>query len=367
MGGIESALQTMADFDGTCPGLEQEFALAFDGAFADRLRKAGATVHVLSEVQLRNPISVIRSRRKLERLLAHRPFDAVISHSPWCQVVYAPTVRSSHMPLLFWMHGAFDGHWLQKLASRHAPDLAICNSQFTQSTLERVYPKTKSEVLRNPVPPRTPKDFSRDKIRAELEVTADTAVILMASRMEVWKGHFNLLHAAAELRSQNDWAIWIAGDPQNAVEKEYSDSLLAETERLNLSSKVRFLGQRSDVPELMRAADIFCQPNAGPEPFGVVFVEALQAGVPVVTFSMGGPREILDETCGILVPLGEVKMLAAQLSELIDNANFRMRLGAAGPARAKFLCDPAQQLSRLEQLVRSTVTKEQAKKKGTSA
>ncbi|HET9696233.1 MAG TPA: glycosyltransferase family 4 protein, partial [Terriglobales bacterium] len=367
IGGVESVLQTMADFADTCPELQQDFALAFDGGFAERLRKADATVHLLPEAQLRNPVSVFRSRRKLERLLAHCHFDAVISHSPWCQVVYAPAVRSSHVPLLFWMHGAFDGHWLQKLASRHAPDFAICNSQFTQSTLERVYPRAKSEVLRNPVPPRNSKEYSRDKVRAKLGVPADTTVILMASRMEVWKGHFNLLHAAAELRSQNDWTIWIAGGPQNATETEYFDSLVAETQRLNLSFKVRFLGQRPDVPELMRAADIFCQPNAGPEPFGVVFVEALQAGVPVVTFSMGGPREILDETCGILVPPGEVKMLAAQLSGLIDNPKVRMRLGAAGPSRAKFLCDPAQQLNRLEQLVRSIVAKEKAKKKGTSA
>jgi glycosyltransferase involved in cell wall biosynthesis len=367
MGGIESALQTMADFSGACPDLQQEFALAFGGAFAERLRKAGANVHVLPEVQLRNPVSVMRSRRSLERLFTHRHFDAVISHSPWCQVVYAPAVRSSHAPLLFWMHGAFDGHWLQKLASRHAPDLAICNSQYTQSTLQRVYPRTKSEIVRYPVAPTRSSGSLRDKLRADLRCNPETVVILMASRMEVWKGHFNLLHAAAALRPDHEWAIWIAGAPQTDAENEYHDSLQTETQRLNLSDKVTFLGQRSDVPALMRAADIFCQPNAGPEPFGVVFVEALQAGVPVVTFSMGGPREILDETCGILVPPGDVNALARELARLIDDPQLRGKLGAAGPERAKFLCDPAQQVKRMEQLVRSFVPNVQAKKKGTSA
>src|SRR6185369_15741855 len=209
IGGIESALQTMADFAATCPEMQQEFALAFDGLFADRLRKSGATVHLLPEVQLRNPVSVIRSRRALERLLTHRHFDAVISHSPWCQVVYAPAVRSNRIPLLFWMHGAFDGHWLQKLASRQVPELAICNSEFTQSTLDRVYPKTPSEILRYPVPPPRSGDSLRAKPRAEFGVLPETTVILMASRMEVWKGHFNLLHAAAQLSTQKDFAIWI--------------------------------------------------------------------------------------------------------------------------------------------------------------
>jgi glycosyltransferase involved in cell wall biosynthesis len=366
-GGIESALQTMADFAGSCPDMQQEFALAFEGSFADRLRRSGATIHLLPEVQLRNPVSVFRSRRALERLLTHRHFDAVISHSPWCQVVYAPAVRSSQAPLLFWMHGAFDGHWLQKLASRHTPDLAICNSEFTRSTLDRVYSRTRSEILRYPVPPQRSGDSVRSKLRAELGVAAETAVILMASRMEVWKGHFNLLHGAAQLRAQRDWTIWIAGAPQTEAETEYRDSLVKEARRLGLAEKTRFLGQRTDVPALMRAADIFCQPNAGPEPFGVVFVEALQAGVPVVTFSMGGPREILDETCGILVPPGDVNALARELARLIDDPQLRGKLGAAGPERAKFLCDPAQQVKRMEQLVRSFVPNVQAKKKGTSA
>ena len=89
--------------------------------------------------------------------------------------------------------------------------------------------------------------------------------------------------------------------------------------------------------------------------------------MPVVTFSMGGPREILDETCGILVPSGDVNALARELARLIDDPQLRGKLGAAGPERAKFLCDPAQQVKRMEQLVRSFVPNVQAKKKGTSA
>jgi glycosyltransferase involved in cell wall biosynthesis len=367
IGGIESALQTIAAFAHTCPQLQQEFALAFDGAFAERLRSAAGCVHLLPTVQLRNPVSVIRSRRALLRLLRQRHFDAVISHSPWCQVVYTPAVRASRVPLLFWMHGAFDGHWLQKLASRHAPDLAICNSQHTASTLPRVYPGVRSEIVRYPVPNGAPPSNSRQRLRQEFGTDDGTTVILMASRMEAWKGHFNLLRAASKLSTTHNWTIWIAGAAQTPAEQEYSDSVLAEVERLNLKLHVRFLGQRTDVPELMRAADVFCQPNAGPEPFGVVFVEALQAGVPVVTFSMGGPQEILDENCGILVSPGDVSALALALTRLIDDPQLRARMGAAGPSRAKFLCDPAQQIRRMHDLVSRVVRKAAPLQKGTSA
>ena len=73
--------------------------------------------------------------------------------------------------------------------------------------------------------------------------------------------------------------------------------LKAIADRGGVADRVRFLGQRSDVPRLMAAADVFCQPNAGPEPFGVVFVEALYAGLPVVTSAFGGAVEVVERPC----------------------------------------------------------------------
>jgi glycosyltransferase involved in cell wall biosynthesis len=249
------------------------------------------------------------------------------------------------------MHNNFDGHWLQKLASRNPIDLAICNSEFTRSTLQAVYPATPSFVIYNPVKPSAVPVGARDALRRQLNVAPETAVVLMASRMEAWKGHLNLIRAAEKLETKNDWAIWIAGAPQTSREKKYFSLLNAEVHRRHLEGKVLFLGFRSDVPALMRAADIYCQPNAEPEPFGVVFVEALQAGVPIVTFEMGGPREILTKSSGILVPPGNIDALANALARVIDDASLRATLGAQGPVRARELCDPAQQIRRVHEVL----------------
>jgi glycosyltransferase involved in cell wall biosynthesis len=109
---------------------------------------------------------------------------------------------------------------------------------------------------------------------------------------------------------------------------------------LGIGGRVHFLGQRSDVPNLLAAADIFSQPNLGAEPFGIVFIEALAAGLPVVTTAMGGPKEIIDESCGIVAPPGNAEQVAASLERLIDSAELRRRLGKHGPERARELCDP---------------------------
>jgi glycosyltransferase involved in cell wall biosynthesis len=113
---------------------------------------------------------------------------------------------------------------------------------------------------------------------------------------------------------------------------------------------VKFLGQRSDVQDVLAAADIFCQPNLTPEPFGIVFVEALWAGRPVVTFGLGGALEIVDGSCGLLIPPGDVAGLADALQRLIEQDQLRATLGRGGRARALQLSDPATQMNALSGL-----------------
>jgi len=116
-------------------------------------------------------------------------------------------------------------------------------------------------------------------------------------------------------------------------------SLILETEIAKLDPAV---------PAILAAADIHCQPNVAPEPFGLAFVEPLLAGLPVVTSDFGGPREIVTPACGILVAPDDMTALRSALQELIASPRRRAELGAAGPARARELCDPARQIARLE-------------------
>ena len=359
MGGVESMLLTLAECANLCPDLKQSFATTFDDVFAARLRAAGATVLLLPQVKLRHLPSIYQSRHELLALLKQSHFDVVISHSPWVQAIFGDVVRDCGIPLVFWMHNEFDGHWLQRLASFHPPDFAICNSKFTRSTLERCYSRVRSTVLHYPIRVRF-LSKTREAMREELGISSDDVVILSAARMESWKGHHNLIRAAGRILTTEPWRILIAGAPNSPADSAYFESLQREASTSSAADRIRFLGFRSDVPELMSASDIHCQPNEKPEPFGIVFIEALQAGVPVVTYAMGGPREILDDSTGILVPPGDPNGLAAALNRLIENRALRMEKGHAGPARAAALCDPAQQMQRLTETLRSVVERGQA-------
>jgi glycosyltransferase involved in cell wall biosynthesis len=116
---------------------------------------------------------------------------------------------------------------------------------------------------------------------------------------------------------------------------------------------VRFLGQRSDVPRLLAGADLFCQPNTAPEPFGISLVEALQAGLPVVTSGVGGACEIVDASCGLLTPPGDSTALADALKRLVIDRELRVRLGAGARCRPAVLCDASRQMRRIHQVLSS--------------
>jgi len=145
--------------------------------------------------------------------------------------------------------------------------------------------------------------------------------------------------------------MWFVGGAQRAEEQVYLQELKATAARLGISTRIRFAGERNDVPKLMVAADLLCQPNTRPDSFGLVFVEAIANALPVLTFAMGGAIEIIDETCGILVPAANHESFMAELERLIRDKDLRRQLGEAGPARAKALCDPDVILPQLEKLV----------------
>jgi glycosyltransferase involved in cell wall biosynthesis len=349
-GGVETMLLALAHY--SPPDMAQEFALSYDARIAAELRGAKATVHILGEARTRNPLSIRRARTRLCEVLAGG-FDAAICHMPWSQAMFAPAVRRAATPLVFWMHGAAGGHWLERWAARHVPDLIICNSRFTSTTGETLYPRTRAEVLNCPMLLKgVPADRgSREQVRRELATPAGDVAIIQVSRMEPWKGHFAHLDALARLRDCPRWVCWMIGGAQRPHERRYMKKLHAHAVRLGIAERVRFAGERADVPRLLNAADIFCQPNTGAEPFGIVFIEALAAGLPVITTAIGAAPEIIGPQCGMLTPPNDTGALADALRRLITDREARRRLGAGGPDRARSLCDPEQQTRKLGRIL----------------
>jgi glycosyltransferase involved in cell wall biosynthesis len=362
-GGIETLLVTLARERSRCPSMQPQFALCFEGRLASELQQTEAQVHVLGEVRVSRPWTVWSARQQLSQLLTQQHIDVVVCHACWTQAIFAPVVRSHSIPLVFWCHDTPTGqHWLERWAKHVKPDLAIANSRYTLNALPTLYRHVAGQVFYYPVlaPEITQQSFVRQAVRAELGTSDDTVVIIQTSRMEQWKGHLLLFSALVKLRDNPAWVCWIAGGAQRPHEAEYLQTLQSKVQEWAIADRVQFLGQRSDIPQLLAAADIHCQPNLEPEPFGIAFIEALYAGLPVVTTAQGAAVEIITGHCGRLTTPGDVEHLSQTLNTLLTQPAERLRLGEAGRLRAVELCDPTRQLVRLYHLFTQLVQREVA-------
>lgn len=350
-GGVERIVAECARSRAGCPSLEPLFGVCFDGRLSAEIEAAGAPLRRLGPVRVSHPHTIWRARRAIDRALAGESPSAVLCHSSWMYAIAAPVIRRRGAQLVLWLHDRASGRpWTERWAARTRPDLVICNSRFTAETVPSLFAGVDSVVLYAPVASGADAGQGRLPLRRSLGAADDEVVVIVASRFEEWKGHRQLLAAASRL--SGPWRLWIAGAAQREHERAYVAELESLASSAGIANRVTFLGERHDVPALMRAADVHCQPNAAPEPFGLAFVEALYAGRPVVTTDLGGAREIVTSACGILVPPGDAPALVSAVQTLVSDPALRQRLGAAGPARARALCDPSDQLRRLRSLLR---------------
>jgi glycosyltransferase involved in cell wall biosynthesis len=362
-GGIERMLVTLARERSACAEMQPEFGLCFEGQLSQELREAGVPVHMLGNVRFSRPWTVWRARRNLAALLRRERFDSVICHACWPHALFARTVRFSHTSLAFWAHDLPSGtNWLESVAARTPPDVAIANSNYTRGGISNLFAAVRSEVIYCPVSPpeQAGRRSTREKVRREMESPAKSVVVLIASRLERWKGHLPLITALSKMPQEEHWECWIAGGAQRPEEQKYLMELRAAAARHGIAGRTKFLGHRVDVDGLFAAADIHCQPNTGPEPFGVAYIEAMYAGLPVVATALGAAPEIVTSETGLLVSPGKADALADALFTLVSDSNSRTRYSRGGPQRAAQLCSPGRQLTTLRDVLNQSPRRREA-------
>lgn len=357
-GGIETLLLTFARSRHIYPRIQPEFGVCFEGTFSQRLRESGVPVHLLGNARLSNPWTSWKSRRRLALVLAESKPDIVVAHGSWSLAILGPAVRKARLPLVYWTHDRTTAPlpWQERLAARCEPDFVVCNSEYTASGQKALFENCPRQVIYCALTPPEgiPSAREIEAFRIKQNTPPGAKVILQLSRLDPHKGHRLHLEALSKIKGRA-WVCWIVAGPQRPAEEELLNELKSMAERLGISSQVRFLGWQPDINVVFSAADIFCQPNSGPEPFGLTFVEALWRGKPVVSTAMAGALEVVSESCGILTPPGDVDSLAEAIRSLVENCGLRERLGAAGPARAAHLCDPAQRLEQMHRCFQGIV------------
>jgi glycosyltransferase involved in cell wall biosynthesis len=356
-GGAETQLVRLATRLAAVGHTVHVVALLPDDDLGGVLRAAGIPVHLLfSGGTPRGPSAVAVLARHLRRT---RP-DLVVSFLYQSNVVTRLAARLAGVPaVVSSIRNEHFGGRARELAMRTTDRLAsvtTTNSALAAESLVRrhVVPRDRLVVIPNALPPDA---FVRrpggGRLRAELGAAPDEFVWLGVGRLVPQKAWPDLLLAFAMTeQSGTPSRLLIAGGGPEAGPLEE----LAE--RLAVSDRVRLLGSRDDVPDLMAAADGFVLSSVY-EGLPNVVLEAMAAGLPVVATRVGGVPELVDESTGSTVPAGCPAGLAAALQRMTDTPRTqRAQMGerARAVALTRYAEDAvmAQWLALLDPLVERT-------------
>lgn len=210
---------------------------------------------------------------------------------------------------------------------RGLTDAAIAVSHSTRDFLvnERRVPAERVRVIWNGAPLEEFAAVPRERalaVRRGLSLPDDALVVGTVGRLSAQKGHRFLLDAAATLLPRRpEVRVMIAGDG------DLLEDLRRQAARLGLSDRVVFAGHRTDVADVLGALDVFCISSLY-EGTPLALFEAMAAGKPVVSTSVDGCREVLEDgVSGLLVPPGDPAALAAALDRAAADPALRAALG----------------------------------------
>lgn len=257
--------------------------------------------------------------------------DVVNTHNSTASLWGGMAGRWANVPVVAHVQGICHPRTL-RWCYRRSDALIGCSEAVRRHTLGCGFSPEHVHRVYNAVDPEefTP-SRPREDVRQELGLAVDHVAVGTFAHLSVKKGHADLLDALALLTGEaaRQTRLICVGE---GGERE---RLEQQCERLGLTERVRFLGYRRDVADLMAAMDIMALPSHR-EPFGIVYVEAMLCGLPVIACDAGGaPEVVVPEETGLLVPPRSPKPLARALTRLATEAALRHRLGEAGRRRAR--------------------------------
>lgn len=289
------------------------------GRFREPHRFAGAVVRIARE-----------ARRTRADLLAHWLNRAQVYGAP-----AAVLAGKGGRTMWFQRHLPDGSDPLDRIGTR-LPALAVgtpsAGAARAQATLLR--PSRPTFHVHNgiePPPPATDEELAA--LRRRHGLPDGVPIVGIVGRLQRWKGQHRFLRALALLRSEGVRVHGlVVGGTQHGVEEGYAVELQHLVADLDLGGAVTFTGQVADTAAYHAVCDIGVSAS-DEESFGLVLLEAMAAGTPLVAVDHGGPAEILEDgRTGVLVPTADPTDLAAGIAALVRDEPRRTALAAAARA-----------------------------------
>lgn len=311
------------------------FVLRKGGGLLSRLRAVGALGRYVRE----NGITVVNGHNPSGGLYAW--LAARGARVAWVRTEHSLHYRGRHSPLYPVIER------LSTASARHV--VCVCDAVRRSHVAVMRSRADRYVTVLNGIAPATVSE-SRLAMRKSLGLEEGVPVALAVGSLTPQKDHLALLDAFTRVARELPGArLLIAGE--GALEA----ALAGRVARLGLAGRVRLLGPREDVAELLEAADLFVLSSVR-EGLPVTLLEAMRAGRPSVVTSIGGcPEAVRDGETGRLVPVGDPGALAAAMTEMLRDPARRAAMGAAARARWSREFTAARMVAETEAVYRSAL------------
>jgi glycosyltransferase involved in cell wall biosynthesis len=325
IGGLERLVHDLAIARGG--GSTSVACLVSLGPFGEALRQQGIQVELIGTKNGIVP-TVWRMWRHLRRV---RP-DVVHCHNLFAHLTGSLGARlAGGIPVVMTKHGAMVpgtglGSRLNRFLVRRADVVAVSREAIS---IMQAWMPTGSRPVRyiaNGIS-LTPYENlpSREEARAQLGLPAGGFIVGIVARVTGLKGHVLLIEVFARLLEKFPGALLlIVGDGAGLV------AVRARIQELGVEESMLVMGARSDVPKILAAMDVFCLPSEM-EGMPMTVLEAMAAGLPVVTSNVGGiPAVVEAGRTGLMVPARAAEELEAALLALASDPGRARQMGGAG-------------------------------------
>jgi glycosyltransferase involved in cell wall biosynthesis len=307
------------------------------GPLQRKVEALGARATVVEAGRVRQLGPLAASVRRIAAVARRSEANVMLGWMPKAHLYSAPAAAALRLPSVWFQHGmpsASDP--MERIITMLPADAILAPSRAVAAAQHELWPHRPTRVAYPGIEAATLADetLGIDESLAELGVPADATVVGLVARLQRWKGVHVLVAALPDLlRAHPDVHVVIVGG-DHPLEPGYRAELEALAERLGVADRVHLSGYQADARAWMRRFDVVVHASDN-EPFGIVLLEAMTLGKPLVAGAQGGPLEMIrDGVEGFLVPYGDSRLLAERIHDYLADPELRERTGAAAAERA---------------------------------
>jgi glycosyltransferase involved in cell wall biosynthesis len=307
-----------------------------DGELKRVCEGLGVPVKVIESGRLREPWKHAAAVLRIARLLKSHRIEAVLGWMTKAHIYSGVAGKLAGLPAFYYQHGLPDDGVVDRL-SRKVPAAGAlgCSEFVAREQQARVsYPVVGAPVAADTKRFDAVAEIPAAEMRRNLGLDGEAPLVGIVARLQRWKG----VHVYAEAMSAvckeipNVCGVIVGG--MHDLEPDYEPWLKNRIRELGMSEKIRMVGVQRNVPEWMQAMDVVVHASER-EPFGIVVVEAMALGKPVVATRPGGPEEIIThDSDGQLVAWNKPDALAEAILKYLRDPEWARAIGERAKQRS---------------------------------